>query len=139
MKQERHGLTMIELLGVAVLIGVLTTMAVIGYQKTLHSTRQKALDDRFHIVAMAIQFYEIDHRALPSNLTDLLTTSVSGTPYIPEVPKDPFREGGGLLESEQQLGWNPSTRLLRSAGPDGERNTSDDICFHAFDLERVPC
>lgn len=139
MRGRRRGMTLIEMMGVAVLIAVLAGMATIGYRMVINRTKDQTLDDRFRAVATAIQFYEIDNGVYPSNLNDLLKVSISGRPYLPEVPRDPYLETGGGTAQSQSLDWNASKRLLRSAGPDARRFTSDDICFHVQQLTRVAC
>lgn len=135
--RKKCGLTLIETLGVAILVGLLVTISSITYLKSRERALHKVLDQRFAIVGNALNLYKIDRGAWPTNLRDLKSASyTSNSYYLNEVPRDPFTDDS---DDFQWVRISSDSGLLRSAGPDGKRQTSDDICFRVELMTKGPC
>ena len=119
---KKAGFTLVELLLVVTILGVLASIAVMNLGGTSEEARIKATQSDIATIQGAVSTYEIRTGKYPSSIDDLAKemdgqkglldasalTDKWGTKYS-------FKnEGGGYFE-------------IRSAGPDTEMNTADDI------------
>ena len=119
---NKAGFTLVELLLVVTILGVLASIAVMNLGGTSEEARIKATQSDIATIQGAVSTYEIRTGKYPSSIDDLAKemdgqkglldasalTDKWGTKYS-------FKnEGGGYFE-------------IRSAGPDMQMNTADDI------------
>ena len=73
MKKNRNGFTLIELLVVVVIIGILATIAIPQYQKTIENSKATNAAGITHMIASANRMYNIDHPGSYTNRATLIT------------------------------------------------------------------
>jgi general secretion pathway protein G len=83
--RSRHGFTLIEILIVVSIIGILVSIAVPIYQKSILRTRESVLRNNLFTLRTVIDEYTYDKQKAPQNLQDLVTEG-----YLRDVPADPM-------------------------------------------------
>ena len=81
----RRGFTLIEMLIVVSIIGILVSIAVPIYQKSLIRTKESVLRNNLFTIRTTLDEYTYDKQKAPQSLTDLVTEG-----YLREVPFDPM-------------------------------------------------
>jgi general secretion pathway protein G len=81
----RWGFTLIEMLIVVSIIGILVSIAVPIYQKSLIRTKESVLRNNLFTIRTTLDEYTYDKQKAPQSLTDLVTEG-----YLREVPFDPM-------------------------------------------------
>jgi len=82
---DRRGFTLIELMIVLTVIGILASIAVPNYQRSVIRAREAVLSDTLFTLRKAIDEYYADKGRYPDALSDLVAKR-----YLREVPSDPF-------------------------------------------------
>ena len=82
---ERRGFTLIEILIVVSIIGILVSIAIPIYQKSILRTRESVLRNNLTTLRMQIDEYTYDKQKAPQTLQDLVTEG-----YLLRVPIDPM-------------------------------------------------
>ena len=83
-KQSR-GFTLIEILIVVSIIGILVSIAVPIYQKSILRTRESVLRNNLFTMRTVLDEYTYDKQKAPQSLQDLVTEG-----YLREIPYDPM-------------------------------------------------
>ncbi len=83
--KARCGFTLIEMLIVVSIIGILVSIAVPIYQKSLIRTKESVLRNNLFTIRTTLDEYTYDKQKAPQSLTDLVTEG-----YLREVPYDPM-------------------------------------------------
>jgi general secretion pathway protein G len=83
--KARRGFTLIEMLIVVSIIGILVSIAVPIYQKSLIRTKESVLRNNLFTIRTTLDEYTYDKQKAPQSLTDLVTEG-----YLREVPFDPM-------------------------------------------------
>lgn len=83
--RDRQGYTLIEMMIVISIIGILATMALPSFQKSLVRAKETDLRRSLFIMRDTIDQYFADHGRYPGSLQDLETEK-----YIRQTPMDPF-------------------------------------------------
>lgn len=81
----RRGFTLIEILIVVSIIGILVSIAVPIYQKSLIRTKESVLRNNLFTIRTTLDEYTYDKQKAPQALQDLVTEG-----YLREVPFDPM-------------------------------------------------
>ncbi len=124
--------TLVELLLVLVILGTLAALVLPKFTGRTEQARITAAQTQIATFATALDAFEVDTGAYPlgtGGLQSLVVApgDVSGWrgPYLKsDIPLDPW---GHAYAYEFPGRNNPSGYDLRSAGPDGQINTADDI------------
>ena len=80
-----RGFTLIELLVVVAIIGIITTVAVGQYHRSIDKAREAVLKEDLYILRQAINHYFADKTEWPPDLHALVEES-----YIRSIPVDPM-------------------------------------------------
>ena len=82
---RRSGFTLIEILIVVSIIGILVSIAVPIYQKSILRTRESVLRNNLYTIRTVLDEYTYDKQRAPQSLQDLVTEG-----YLRDVPIDPM-------------------------------------------------
>jgi general secretion pathway protein G len=82
---RRVGFTLIEILIVVSIIGILVSIAVPIYQKSILRTRESVLRNNLYTIRTVLDEYTYDKQKAPQSLQDLVTEG-----YLRAVPIDPM-------------------------------------------------
>ena len=124
-QEARGGFTLVEILLVVAILGILAGVAVVGLKGRTQKANIAATRTSIQAVQTAIDVYETDNGIYPPNLQALLTKTSENNwngPYIRDgrMPKDAWG-------NEFQYTTKPDGYEIRSAGPDGQMGSADDL------------
>lgn len=130
--RTRAGFTLVELLLVLVILGILAAIIVPKFAGRTEQANIAAAKTQIASIATALRMFEIDNGRYPGGaegLQQLLVQPNDATgwkgPYLEgDIPLDPWQRPY-LYEFPSTV--NPSGYDIRSAGPDGQPGTEDDI------------
>lgn len=131
-KYDRYGFTMVELMAILIIIGLLATVVIRKFTSKIDDARVITTKANLKLLHSAVNQFKMDISRFPSEDVGLMElieqpSDVTGTwePYLEttELPKDGW--GHDFIyelypESGRQF-------AIRSAGPDGEEGTDDDL------------
>ena len=84
---KRKGVTLVELLIVVLILAALSAIAIPRISQSATSAKSKACDVNVDLINSAIEMYNADEGAYPTNLTDVTVN----TTYFPDgAPACPF-------------------------------------------------
>ena len=83
--KARRGFTLIEILIVVSIIGILVSIAVPIYQKSILRTKESVLRNNLYTIRTVLDEYTYDKAKAPQALQDLVQEG-----YLREVPFDPM-------------------------------------------------
>ena len=97
MKARRQsGFTLIELLVVIAIIGIVVTVAVGQYRRSIQKAREAVLREDLYIMRTAINQYFADKGKYPADLEALVADS-----YLYKLPVDPITDSPDTWIAEQ--------------------------------------
>ena len=131
-RHNRYGFTMVELMAILIIIGLLATVVVTKFTGKVEQARITTTKANLKILHSAVNQFKMDTGRFPSEDVGLMElieqpSDVTGTwdPYLETtaLPQDGW--GHDFIyelypESGRQF-------AIRSAGPDGEEGTEDDL------------
>lgn len=88
-----NGFTLIELLIVMTIIGILASIAIPSYQRSLIKAREAVLLEDLYQMRRAIDTYFADHARYPDSLEQLVESR-----YLRGIPRDPMTESESTWE-----------------------------------------
>lgn len=123
-KNRRAGFTLVELLLVITILGILGTVVVVNFGDVGGRARAETTRQSIAAIAQACEMYRVQvGRGYPKSLEDL---TVGINDEEPLLKSSDLNDGWGApFEYKTENGNRKYS--LRSAGPDGQMNTEDDI------------
>jgi general secretion pathway protein G len=132
-RRVRYGFTMVELMAMLIIIGLLATLVVTKVASKIDQARFTTTKANLKALHVAVSQFYMDAKRYPTEDEQLLA--------LVEQPSDvEIWEPGGYLETTDipKDGWGndfiyeqyPESGkpfVIRSAGPDGEVGTEDDL------------
>jgi general secretion pathway protein G len=121
------GFTLVEVLLVVAILGILATVVVVNVAGKADASRKTATRTSIAGIQSAIQLYEMNTAKYPQSLQNLLTSG--GEPNW----SGPYLQGGSAALADSwgnvfAYSYKGSGLFeVRSAGPDGQMNTGDDL------------
>ena len=130
--QKKNGFTLVELLLVLVILGILAALVLPKFTGRTEQARVTAAQTQIATFGTALDAFEVDTGSYPrgqDGLAQLVSQPSDVTnwrgPYLKsDIPADPW---GHPYVYEFPGRVNASGYDLRSAGPDGQAGTADDI------------
>ncbi len=86
-RDGEDGFTLIELMIVIVVIGVLATIAIPNYVRSLQASKEAVLKEDLHVLRQQIDAYTNDKEKAPQSLDDLVSAG-----YMKTIPMDPMTQ-----------------------------------------------
>lgn len=83
--RSSRGFTLIELLIVMTIIGILASISVPSYQRSVIKARESVLMEDLYQMRRAIDAHFADRAKYPESLEDLVNAK-----YLRDIPRDPF-------------------------------------------------
>jgi general secretion pathway protein G len=124
-RRARHGFTLIELLVVMSIIGVLLTIAVPRYFRTVQRSKETVLRHDLSVVRESIDKYYGDVGQYPDALVALVDKH-----YIRNVPVDPFTKSAeSWLVIASDDPDHPGVRDIHSGSPDSGSDGSPFVSW----------
>ena len=116
-----RGFTLLELLVVIAIIGIVSTIAVGQYQRSILKAREAVLREDLYVMRQAINHYFADKQEWPPDLQALVEES-----YIRKIPVDPMTGSADTWITEASSGpddrdisTSPGIGDVRSGAPGG--------------------
>lgn len=120
-RASRGGFTLVELLLVVAILGVLATVAIMNTAGLMGDAQAKATRSSIAAIEQAARVYEIRVGKYPDSI-DSLTQPMGDKPALLDDKARNDAWGNPF-----QVRRNGNAVEIRSAGADGQLNTSDDI------------
>jgi general secretion pathway protein G len=138
--KDRRGFTLIEVLLVILVIGMLATLAIVGYGNIRDQARKDITANLVNVVMpsaldaynMAIGHYPTEEEGglnallTKPNFTDEALAAKWAGPYLQKEPKDAWDHSLHYEVAQPGTTGGPAYKLW-SDGPDGQSGSEDDI------------
>ena len=119
-KSER-GMTLIEIMVVIAIIGLIGTVAIVNIMKQFEKAKVKTAKTQIKAVEQAVEQYYLDNSRYPTTEEGL--NALAAGEYLKKAPKDPWKKDFSYTSP----GADGSPFEIKSAGPDKQEGTEDDI------------
>jgi general secretion pathway protein G len=119
------GFTLVEILVVIVIVGLLATLVGPNVMQALFGAQADTARTQVGEFHKTVEFYFIQEKRLPESFEDLLRDDKNGQAYLPGYSETPLDPWGNPYEINRLEGTNKFEILCW--GPDGQRDTEDDL------------
>ena len=121
-RRARAGFTLVELLLVVTILGILAAVVVVNFAGQGEETRRNTTRASIAAISTAIQAYEVRMGRYPETLDELTVSTESMAALL-----DKARLTDSWATPFQYKKTGRFDFEIRSAGPDAQMNTEDDI------------
>jgi general secretion pathway protein G len=121
-RRARAGFTLVELLLVVTILGILAAVVVVNFAGQGEETRRNTTRASIAAIGTAIQAYEVRMGRYPETLDELTVSTESMAALL-----DKARLTDSWATPFQYKKTGRFDFEIRSAGPDAQMNTEDDI------------
>jgi len=125
-KRKNKAFTMIEMMIVLAIIGIIIAIAIPSLREAKINAELTACKASLKGVETALEFFYNQNERYVSNEEGLMELVKQGKLKKGQI-KDPWKNPWDYKAIKSQGGVDAQTYYLRSIGPDGKRNTDDDI------------
>jgi general secretion pathway protein G len=132
-KRIRHGFTMVELMAILIIIGLLATLVVTKVASKIDQAKLITTKANLKMLHSAVNQFKMDTGRFPAEdvglveliqqPSDVKVWEEGGYLETTELPKD----GWGLDFIYELFPESGKPFAIRSAGPDGQEGTEDDL------------
>jgi len=119
-RRAKAGFTLVELLLVVAILGVLATVAVMQFGGLASDSRITATRASIKTIESAAKIWEIRNGQYPESIDQMIKEGLLDNTAINDQFGNPFAYKKITLNGKPNI-------EIRSAGPDGQMNTQDDI------------
>jgi len=119
-RRRKAGFTLVELLLVVTILGILAAVAVVNFVGFGDEAREKATRASISSIESAAKTWEIRTGKFPDSLDQLVQDGLLKQNHL----NDPW--GNPFAYKKTTVNGKPDIEI-RSAGPDSQMNTQDDI------------
>ena len=84
-RKDEGGFTLVELMIVMTIIGILASIAIPSYIRSVQKAKEAVLREDLHTLRTAIDSYTVDKEKAPQSLDDLVQAG-----YLKAIPNDPM-------------------------------------------------
>lgn len=84
-RKDERGFTLVELMIVMTIIGILASIAIPSYIRSVQKAKEAVLREDLHTMRTAIDSYTVDKEKAPQSLDDLVQAG-----YLKSIPNDPM-------------------------------------------------
>jgi len=126
-QRRMAGFNLIEIMIVLVLIGLMTTLAVVFLNGQLKKGKIRAARSMAYEISKSLELFNLDYSRYPTpaeGLNALVNPPRGGDPYLKNLPVDPWGNEYLYINPGEVNKGQPD---VRSKGPDGVPFTEDDI------------
>ncbi len=121
-RRRRAGFTLVELLLVVTILGILAAVVVVNFAGQGEESRRNATRASIAAISTAIQAYEVRMGRYPDGLDDL-AVATENMPAL--LDKNRLNDSWGTPFQYKKTGKYEFE--IRSAGPDAQMGTEDDL------------
>jgi general secretion pathway protein G len=84
-RRQERGFTLVELMIVMTIIGILASIAIPSYMRSVQKAKEAVLREDLHTLRTSIDSYTVDKEKAPQSLDDLVQAG-----YLKTIPNDPM-------------------------------------------------
>ena len=84
-RKDEGGFTLVELMIVMTIIGILASIAIPSYIRSVQKAKEAVLREDLHTLRTSIDSYTVDKEKAPQSLDDLVQAG-----YLKAIPNDPM-------------------------------------------------
>ncbi len=121
-KSTRGGFTLVELLLVVTILGILAAVVVVNFTGKGDDARKQATRTSISAISTAVSTFDATKSRLPESLDELCTETAEGAAMLDKANLNDSWGKPFQYKKASKFKYE-----IRSAGPDGNMGTEDDL------------